>query len=556
VTVPPLAATVVARERERLDSELAERGGKLSAEQHRAIDLACGTRPLVVIEGHAGTGKSTTLTGIARAHQASGRQIIVTSTAAVAAERLARELTASGVDASAHSTVALHAAITKGQILLGTDTTIIHDEAALASTREQERLLAAVEESGARLIEIGDPRQSQPVGAGGLWPHLEHAARHAGAHVQLTRNQRAQDPAERRDQTLFRDGRHEHAIRGYAARDRVHIAAEQSDAENRALDAAHADRAAGKTTIVIAQTSNEHLDELNAHAQAIRIQHSELGPEGLPVPGRPYALHPNDEVQIRRTIPHPEHEPLRNGTTARVAGIDADARTVSLALANEQKVTLDRVQVARADLRLAYVQHPFPAQGLTTDTAHLIIAEHGTREGSYVALTRAREQTHIHAASPADEPAEGDRLQQLAEQMSRTEPDLPSIHTPLANETGITTELAQTSIDPENNGPAPQLAAEQSATSPAISREPATPALAANEADARASAGARNPDSTQREPRTENSPESELAADPAAGEPLDEQRGRAWPRRRRRELATPDITHDHIQDSHQHGWEP
>jgi ATP-dependent exoDNAse (exonuclease V) alpha subunit len=194
VTVPPLAATVVARERERLDSELAERGGKLSAEQHRAIDLACGTRPLVVIEGHAGTGKSTTLTGIARAHQASGRQIIVTSTAAVAAERLARELTASGVDASAHSTVALHAAITKGQILLGTDTTIIHDEAALASTREQERLLAAVEESGARLIEVGDPRQSQPVGAGGLWPHLEHAARHAGAHVQLTETSAPKTP--------------------------------------------------------------------------------------------------------------------------------------------------------------------------------------------------------------------------------------------------------------------------------------------------------------------------------------------------------------------------
>jgi DNA-binding NtrC family response regulator len=175
-TVAPLAATVVTRETERLDRELAERGGKLSAEQHRAIELACGIRPFVVIEGRAGTGKSTTLTGIARAHQATGREIIVTSTAAVAAERLPRELTAAGVEASAHSTAALHNAITSGRIELGAGTTISHDEAALASTPGQERLLTAVEESGARLIEIGGSRQSHPIGAGGLWRHLEHAA--------------------------------------------------------------------------------------------------------------------------------------------------------------------------------------------------------------------------------------------------------------------------------------------------------------------------------------------------------------------------------------------
>jgi ATP-dependent exoDNAse (exonuclease V) alpha subunit len=555
-TVPPLAATLVARETERLDSELGERGGKLSDEQRQAIELACGTRPLVVIEGHAGTGKSTTLTGIARAHQAAGRQIIVTSTAAVAAERLARELTTAGVDASAHSTVALHNAITSEQIELGAGTTIIHDEAALASTREQKRLLAAVEESGARLIMVGDPRQSHPVGAGGLWPHLERAARHAGGHVELTRNQRARDPADRRDQALFRQGQHEHAIRGYAARARVQITGEQSHAEDNALDAAHADRTAGKTTIVIAQTSNEHLDELNARAQAIRHEHGRLGPEMLPVPGRPYALHPADEVQIRRTISHPDHGQLRNGTTALVADVDPDAHTVDLHLHDGEAVSLDREQVARADLRLAYVQHPFPAQGQTTDTAHLIIGEHATQEGSYVALTRAREQTDIYAARRADEPSQGDRLQALAERMSRTEPDLPSIYTPLANETHIRAELARTDIDDQHNGGAAPLTAEPSATSAPIPREPATSVPAANEAGVRESAGPPNRDPTQREPRPDSSLQSEPAANRRADEALDEQSGRAWPRHWRRELATPDLTDDHIEPTHQHGWEP
>jgi conjugative relaxase-like TrwC/TraI family protein len=550
-TVAPLAATVVARETERLDNELAERGGKLSPEQRAAIELACGTRPFVVIEGHAGTGKSTTLTGIARAQQATGRHIIVTSTAAVAAERLARELTIAGVKASAHSTVALHNAITSGQIELGAGTTIIHDEAALASAREQERLLAAVEEAGARLIEIGDSRQSHPVGAGGLWPHLEHAARHAGGHVELTRNQRAQDPADRRDQALFREGRHEHAIRGYAARDRVHITSEQSQAENQALDAAAADRAAGKATIVIAQTSNEHLDELNARGQAIRHQHGQLGPEALPVPGRPYALHPGDEIQIRRTIRHPDHGHLRNGTTAHIASIDTDAHTVTLQLADGDELTLDGGQAARADLRLAYVQHPFPAQGQTTDTAHLIIAEHATLEGSYVALTRAREQTHIHAASLGDEPSDRDRLQQLAERMSRTEPDLPSIHTPLAHESTITTDLTRTSIDRENDtSAAAQITPENSATSAPKLLDPATA-----ETHTREPAGARTRPPTQLEPDPENSPEPEPTAAAAAGEALEEQNGRAWPRSQRRDLATPELTNDQTEHGPRDGWE-
>jgi ATP-dependent exoDNAse (exonuclease V) alpha subunit len=437
--VPPLASHVVAAETERLDRDLAARGGSLSAEQSLAIELACGTRALVVIEGQAGTGKSMTLTGIARAHQACGREIVVTSTAAVAAERLAGELAAAGVDATAYSTAALHAAITTGQVQLDTGTTIVHDEAALASTREQQQLFSAVEGSGARLIEIGDPQQSQPVGAGGLWSDLERGTRDVGAHAELTRNQRALDAADRRDQARFREGEYEQAIRGYAARDHIHIGDEPARAEDAALDAAQADREARKRTIVIAQTSNEHLDQLNARAQAIRRQHGELDRESLPLPRRPYELHPGDDVQVRRTARHPDVGWLRNGTTARVGAVDREQQTIRLELADGRGLDLDREQVARADLRLAYVQHPFPAQGRTTDMAHVIVGEHATREGTYVAITRARQSTDIYAATERDDrdPPTADRLSGLAERISRAEPEVPSIRTPLAHERAL-----------------------------------------------------------------------------------------------------------------------
>jgi conjugative relaxase-like TrwC/TraI family protein len=542
--IPPIPSALVTRETDRLDHDLVEQGGRLSTEQRQAIELACGAQRFVVIEGHAGTGKSTTLSGIARAHQAAGRQILITSTAAIAAERLARELTTAAVEASAYSTAALHSAITTGQIQLGPETTIIHDEAALASTREQQRLLAEVDESGARLIAVGDPAQNHPVGAGGLWYHLETVATRAGAQVELTHNQRARDPADRRDQSLFREGQHEQAIRGYAARGRVHITDNQRQAEDVALDAAHADRTAGKTTIVVAQTSNEHLDELNARAQAIRHQHDELGCETLPLPGRPYALYPSDEIQIRRTIPHPEHGRLRNGTTAQIADIDPGGSTASLQLADGRKVTLDAEQAAQADLRLAYVQHPFPAQGQTTDTAHLIIAEHATQEGSYVALTRAREQTHIHAESPADQLAGDDRLQVLSERISRTEPELPSINTPLVHESAITANLARTSID-ESDGVRPQSTADRTAMSAFTRSESAIRGPATSEAWTH----------VRGRTQPEQAPEPELERARRAPHKVPAEQNRPlWPRSQHHDRASQQLRDD--QATHLRGWEP
>jgi conjugative relaxase-like TrwC/TraI family protein len=427
----------VVAQADRLDRELQGRGGRLSDEQRQAIMLACSDRQLVMIEGQAGTGKSTALTGIARAHHDAGRDIVVTSTAAVAAERLARDLHHAGVDSRYYSLAALQTAITTGAITLGPKTTIIHDEAALASTREQHALLAAVETSGARLIAVGDPHQNPPVGAGGLWPHLEAATRDDESQSVLTRNLRAHDPADRRDQARFRDGHHELAVRGYAARARVHTGAGLTRAEDAALEAAHTDSRNGRTTIVLAQTSNDHLDELNARYQAIRHQYGELGTNTIPVAGRPYTLHPGDLVQIRRTINHPDHGRLRNGTTALIRDIDPDAQTIGLALPTGRPVTLSIDQADTAQLRLAYVQHPFPAQGVTTDTAHLIVSANATREGTYVALTRAREETHLYADEYVDSDRDGDRLQSLAERISRSEPDLPSIAIPLEHEPTI-----------------------------------------------------------------------------------------------------------------------
>jgi conjugative relaxase-like TrwC/TraI family protein len=445
---------LVSAEVELLAAGVAERGGSLAGEQERAVRVACSDRRLVVVVGQAGTGKSTALQGVARAQQAAGRTVLVTSTGAQAAERLASELREVGVEGRGYSTAALRVNVERGAVVLDRGVTVIHDEAALASTREQAWLFRTVNESGARLVAIGDPRQSQAVGAGGLWSEIEQTAREQGAFVELSRIVRAQDPADRRDQALWRAGQHDHALTNYAERGFVVIEALQRHLEDRALDAAQLDRRGGRDTLVIAETSNEQLDALNARAQAIRLQDGELGTAGVWLTGRPYGLRAGDEVVVRAPVQHPDLGSIRNGVSGQVIAVDAELGTATLRLSDGRAASFNRDLLDAGQVRLAYVSHPFPAQGRTTDTTHVIAGPLSTAEGSYVALTRARERTHLYASSDQLElPASREQaIASLAQRLGRSEPDLPSIRVPLAHEQHVEREHTQLTLPTNTEG--------------------------------------------------------------------------------------------------------
>jgi len=431
-----------------LRSALALDGMQLADEQEQAMRVACSDRRLTVIVGQAGTGKSTALTGVARAHQAAGQRIVVTSTGAQAAERLTAEFSEAGLsDAAGYSTMALQAAVRRGAVTLGPEVTVIHDEAALASTREQAWLLEAVAAGGARIIEVGDPRQSGAVGAGGLWPHIEQAAADHGGLVELSRIVRARDAADRRDQARWRAGEHDQALAGFSRRGRVLIESTQRQAEDRALEAAHADRREGKTALVVVQTSNEQLDGLNARAQALRVQDGELGEREVALTGRPYGMRSGDEIVLRAASTHPQLGAVRNGTRGTVLDVADGEQAATVQLTDGRQAGWDRAQLDAGSARLGYVSHTWPAQGQTVDRAHVIAGEHSDANGTYVALTRAREQTRLYASAErldvGDQDAAGreDQLARLAERLGRSEPEVPSIAVAVAHEQRVEREL-------------------------------------------------------------------------------------------------------------------
>ena len=141
---------------------LLERGYPLSQEQSLAIRHATAKGGRVaVIEGAAGSGKTTTLRPITDLHREHGYEIVPTAVAWRTAVALGDDC-----DARAYCVDKLLKLAAKSQIEIGRNTLIVVDEAGMLSTRQAHHILQLCERHGAKVVFAGDTRQQQPVEAG------------------------------------------------------------------------------------------------------------------------------------------------------------------------------------------------------------------------------------------------------------------------------------------------------------------------------------------------------------------------------------------------------
>ena len=141
---------------------LLEAGYPLSAEQINAIrSVTSSAGRVAIIEGAAGSGKTTTLRPIADLYREHGRSIIATAVAWRTAVALGND-----VDARPFCVDKLLRLAARGGIEIDGDTTIIVDEAGMLSTRQAHHILQLSERFCAKIVFAGDTQQQQPVGAG------------------------------------------------------------------------------------------------------------------------------------------------------------------------------------------------------------------------------------------------------------------------------------------------------------------------------------------------------------------------------------------------------
>ena len=272
-------------------------GYPLSQEQSLAIHHATvnGGR-VAVIEGAAGSGKTTTLRPITDLHKEHGYEIVPTAVAWRTAVELGDDC-----HARAYCVDKLLKLAAKEQVEIGPKTLIVVDEAGMLSTRQAHHILQLSERHGAKVVFAGDTRQQQPVEAGpglrlirdvagsirvdrirrqkadleDVLVHihketLEQARFRAGLTSQEERQRILADYEAMDRKPLFtpwqvavsealRDGEAEKAITAWHVRNRLHLCHDEEKTLTRLVDdwERHVRAQPGTSTVVLARTKAE-----------------------------------------------------------------------------------------------------------------------------------------------------------------------------------------------------------------------------------------------------------------------------------------------------------
>jgi conjugative relaxase-like TrwC/TraI family protein len=375
--------------------------------------VSASGRPLDLLVGPAGAGKTTAMHALQRAWRAEhGRDSVVgLAPSAVAAQVLAEDL---GIECE-NTAKWLHE-YDRGRVALHAGQLVIIDEATLAGTLTLDRISRIAAEAGAKVLLVGDWAQLQSVDAGGAFSLLVGDRPDV---AELTEVHRFVSEWEREASLDLRFGRSE-VIGVYAEHDRLREGTtdEMTDA---AYAAWRADTRSGRSSVLVTEATRS-VFELNKRARAERILDGDTraSTEVRLVDGSHASE--GDLIITRRN--DRRLKPLRggwvrNGDRWQIlrVGKDGSAEVRRVSGTGHGTVTLPASYVAEhVDLGYAVTAHR--AQGITVDTSHVVVSGTTTRENLYVSMTRGRERNAAYVA--LDQPDDSHAAPEPDEVTART----------------------------------------------------------------------------------------------------------------------------------------
>jgi conjugative relaxase-like TrwC/TraI family protein len=360
-------------------------GHELTAGQASAAHAVLTSgRGLDVIVGVAGSGKTTALKIVHYTLAAKGYRVLGTATSGQATRGLRK-----GAEVESFTVASLTHRLDHGHLTLDPRTVVLIDEAGMTDDRSLLRLLTAVDDARAKAVMIGDHRQLSAVGPGGTLEAL--TTRNPDAVHALDQNIRQRDPAERAALEQLRNGDPVAAVDWYATNGRITTSRTRTDTIRTAVDAWSRDRDAGLETILLAWRRAD-VAALNRAARSDQIAHGQVtGPEINAPGGRCYAV--GDQIVMLT----PDFD-RRWVTSERGQVTVVNDQTLTVRFDHDRDVTLSGAEIDDDHLDHAYALTVHRTQGATVDTTH-VLADGGGRELTYVALSRARTTTQIHAVA-------------------------------------------------------------------------------------------------------------------------------------------------------------
>lgn len=390
----------------KVDAALAQfakdKGFALSDEQQAAVrHVAQGAGAVRVIVGDAGTGKSTAMLAARMAWEANGQRVIGCAISGKAAAGLQE---GSGIESKTIASLLMSlepstdpetGVIKPPREVLASRDVIVVDEAGMVDSRTMHRIIDHAEKAGARVVLVGDHKQLQAVGAGGVFRHLAEKDSAQITEIRRQRESWARDAVQE-----FSRGEAAEALGKFIDRGLVHVADDGRSAVDRAVQRwqHHAADVGVAETLLMAST-NAEVSELNRAARASMA--NRLGPEvtiqttdRTDKPAGKLAVAEGDRLLAKR---NDRETGLKNGDLMTVRGIryTPDGVLITARVDRTGKdVTFSPSEYSQ--LRHGYAVTTYAAQGATVDRAVVLGGGSMTsRESTYVQMSRMRDTAEI-----------------------------------------------------------------------------------------------------------------------------------------------------------------
>jgi Ti-type conjugative transfer relaxase TraA len=391
------SALLASRGDHAVDDDLVEQAIELSPyrlndEQVRAIRYLTKRSDLAVLEGYAGTGK-TSVAGTARlAWESQGYQVHGAALANVAADGLTR-----GAGIPARSIHSWLWSWNRGRALLSASDVLVVDEFGMVGTKQCAELVQHVRAAGAKLVLLGDPRQLPAIDPGApmrlLTAHFESE--------RLTKIVRQEVSWQRDVAALF--ARHDAtpALRAYHERGRVASCANSDAALTAMVKQWTEDRAShrAQTSLLLAYRRDD-VRRLNELARESKRAAGELGRDQVlqtPRGERSFAV--GDRVLFYKSSGD-----FKNGQLGTLEWRQGDQWVVRLD--SDAQVVLDTRDYDSIDHGYAGTLHR--GQGATVDRSYVLASRHLDASGVYVAMSRHRHDARLYFSR--EEFADADEL--------------------------------------------------------------------------------------------------------------------------------------------------
>ena len=359
--------------------------------QRDAAAAVAGQDRLVLVIGPAGTGKTTMLRAAVTDVRVQGRDVYGLSPTAKAARTLERE-TGMRCDTVAKLLYEWSQPDRPpdNEWRLPRGTTLIIDEASMLGTPSLHHLTELAGQNGWRLALIGDPRQLQAVGRGGMFAELCNT----GRTIELENVHRFAEPWEAHASLLLRQG-DPRALDLYEQHGRIRAGTLDEHLDHFAHEWLE-HHAAGETTAIMAST-NQQVDQINERVQSARHDHEQLDPACPVSISAGESAYVGDIVATRRNHRHlttTTGERVRNRDLWTVTETHDNGDLTVTPLAGHGHITLP-AEYVREHVRLGYAATEMGTQSDTV-TASFELASHATTcRNLYVAMTRGRQDNTV-----------------------------------------------------------------------------------------------------------------------------------------------------------------